>query len=398
MSRDRVLFYGYSLIVIGLLTTILAPSWGDLDWQNFWAAGATVGTPNLLDPVRHGQWQLAHHLKPQPFMYPPGLAWFFEPAAHISVTAGFYINCIAMLFACALAAVIASKIYLLPVTTSFLATFAWMPAVQAGALSQFTPIALILALLAIRGLISNKPLLAGLAIGLLLYKPIDALAFILLLIVRCQWRALVVTAACAIGWYLLSVYATAGDWACLVHYAAMLKAYYPTEISSMGLLTLSLPGIMVLFGSPIEAATIAGIVLLLFAIRPIARASTLEAASFAPLITLAASVHAYMYEAVLVLPSLLYVVTRVREPWRWRLVGAAYLLAPGWMLAPLVRFDPLAIVVIGGSAIWIVSRTITLPANQKRIVDRSATEDAARYRENAIPPELLGEPAQGRRR
>jgi hypothetical protein len=87
-----------------------------------------------------------------------------------------------------------------------------------------------------------------------------------------------------------------------------------------------------------------------------AKARMLEAASFVPLIGLAAGVHAYVYETVLIIPALLLLMVRGTEPWRTRLVVGSYLIAPLWILATWIRFDPLAIVTLSLAALWIAGR------------------------------------------
>lgn len=362
LSRDRVLLYGGTLIFIGLSTAFIAPTWHS-DWANFWAAGATAGTTDLLDPKRHFAWQIGHHLMPQAFVYPPAVAWFFVPAAHLSIAAGFNLNCLAMLGVCAVCAVIAARAYAIPLAWALLAVFAWVPAVQAGFLGQFTPVALVLALLAILGIARGRPLLSGMAIGLLLYKPQDALVFVVLLAVRSEFRSLRIVFACAIGWYFASVSATAWDWAWPAHYASVLLNYYAADFAPNARKTVSLTGLLLYAGLPVFIAVFAGAALMLSSIPRLARSSRLEAASLAPLLGLACSAHAYMYDAVLVVPAILYAFAKGVEPWRTRLIAVAYALGPSWVLALWVGFDPLAVVVVGGTAIWLLGRfDVTTPA------------------------------------
>jgi hypothetical protein len=262
--------------------------------------------------------------------------------------------CALMLLFCGFAGVVGARIYGFRIAFAVLAIFAWVPATQAGFLGQFTPVALVLALLAIAGLTRRNDLLTGVAVGLLLYKPPDAIAFVLLLVVRREWRALVVFSAVAVGWYFTSVAATGGDWAWPVHYLAMLRGNYASDFAVTALKTVSLAGLLAYAGLTPALATLGGLVVLACAIPRFAKAPILEAASMAPLVGLAASNHAYMYETVLVIPSLFYVMTHVVEPWRTRLVVGAYVIAPFWVLGPWIKFDPLAIVVLGGTALWLI--------------------------------------------
>ena len=55
-----------------------------------------------------------------------------------------------------------------------------------------------------------------------------------------------------------------------------------------------------------------------------------------------------MYEVGLALPALFYAMVNLAEPWRTRLIVAAYLLAALWMpLDALKWLNPLAIITLG---------------------------------------------------
>lgn len=347
VSADRIRLYGGALVAIGFCAALIAPMW-HLDWIVFRAGGAAAGTASLLQPPGGTAY---------PFAYPPAVAWLFYPAAHLPIDLGFDLNALLMLAMCAVAGVLGSRVYGLPIGFALLATFAWVPATQAGFLGQFTPVGLVLSLVAIGGISRGNQLMSGLAAGLLLYKPPDAIALWLLLIVRRQWRAVGVAAGIGLLWYIASVAATGGDWAWPVHYLGLLSAYYSTDFARNVLKVVSLPGLLLAARLPSLAAIIAGVALLAAAAARFAKIPALEAASMAPLVGLAASPHAYMYETVLVLPALFYTMTHVVEPWRTRTIVAAYTIAPLWVLGPWIRFDPLAIVVVGGSALWLVSRS-----------------------------------------
>lgn len=344
ISADRIWLYGGALVAIGLCAAFMAHSW-QLDWITFRIGGGLAGSPALLEP---------HNYPVNPFEYPPAVAWFFYPAAHFPEGPGFVLYCVLMLLFCAFAGVVGARVYGLRIPFAVLAILAWVPATQAGFLGQFTPVALVLALFAIAGLTRRNDLLTGVAVGLLLYKPPDAIAFVLLLIVRREWRALTVFIAVAVGWYFASLAATGGDWGWPIHYLTMLHGNYASDFAVTTLKTVSLAGLLAYAGVTPAVATLCGLAVLACAIPRFAKAPILEAASMAPLVGLAASNHAYMYEAVLVIPSLLYVMTHVAEPWRTRLVVAAYTIAPLWVLGPWIKFDPLAIVVLGGAALWLI--------------------------------------------
>jgi hypothetical protein len=367
-SPRYLMALGLALVFIGLSASTIASLWRS-DWANFWAAGATVGTPDLLNAHLHAKWQATHHLASQPFVYPPAVAWLFVPATHVSIDVGAKINSLVMIGVCLLSAFLAARVYRLLTAAALLSVFAWVPAVQAGFLGQFTPVALVLVLVATLGLTRQKPLLTGIAVGALLYKPTFGVPFLLLLAVRREWRALAVSSMCAGAWYLGSVLGTAGDWGWPATYWTVLHDYYrPDFARDMNMLkAISLPGLLLYAGASPLYSTIAGVALLLIAIPRLRHAPVLEVSSTMPLLALASSVHAYMYDAALALPSLLYVMSCLAEPWRTRLVLLAYTIAPSWILAPWIRFQPLAIVVVGGSILWLLKPFIVNDACKIRV-------------------------------
>jgi hypothetical protein len=86
-----------------------------------------------------------------------------------------------------------------------------------------------------------------------------------------------------------------------------------------------------------------------------------EAYAAACLLGLVVSPHAWTYDAVLVLPMIFTTVTTVSEPARSRLVFVAYALAATLIFAQEIGFAPLAIVVIGAFAAWLVVRSRRSP-------------------------------------
>ncbi|HEY1868851.1 MAG TPA: glycosyltransferase family 87 protein, partial [Candidatus Cybelea sp.] len=214
ISNARVWAYGGALVAIGLCTVLIANTW-QTDWIILRSAGALAGTKRLLDASN----------STTPFVYPPGVAWFFVPAARLPVAVGFYLNSVLMLCACAGAAIIATRVYGLRLPLAMLLVFAWAPATQAGFLGQFTPVALVLSLLAVLGLVKRNHVLAGASIGLLLYKPPDATAFVILLLARKEWRALAIVALVAGAWYVAGVLATGSDWQWPTLYFQVIRHY-----------------------------------------------------------------------------------------------------------------------------------------------------------------------------
>ena len=341
LSIDRIWFYGVGLTIIGIAQIRFAASVGRFwDWEVFRGAGAAAGTAALLDSR---------------FVYMPGAAWFLTPFAHMSLQIGFAVNAVTMAAACAAVGVLASRVYHLPLTFAVLCAFAWAPMMISIVVGQNAPFALLLVTAAIWALANKRPVCAGVAIGLLLYKPTYALPFIVLLLARRQWRALVVATLCGSVWYLLSVAATGWDWTWPVGYAHALSRYAAADFAVNAAKAVSLPGLLIRFGVSGIVAGAAGIAALTVCSPLLSRVSVLEAASATGVLALAFSPHAWYYDAVLLLPALYYVAAVFPEPNRTRIIVASYGIAPLLLLSGYLRFDPLAIVGTVISAYWCVT-------------------------------------------
>jgi hypothetical protein len=64
-----------------------------------------------------------------------------------------------------------------------------------------------------------------------------------------------------------------------------------------------------------------------------------------------------------------FTAARLAEPGRTRLLLALFALAPLFFISPLLRFDPLAVVVVGGTAAWVCVRLAA-----SRVVTRAVRE------------------------
>lgn len=354
LSPERTMLYGGALTVLCLLQVrfVVAQRFGD--WSAFWAAGATAGTRNLLDPHRHAAWQTAHHLQTTMFPYLPGAAWLFAPAAPLSLGAGYALNFVIMACAAAAAALLAARVYGIAHPLAVVYAFAWPPAIAALATGQNSPLGLLLAVAATFALMSGSWLLAGLAVGLMLYKLTYALPFIALLAVRRNGRALLTVAGCAGLWYFASVAATAGDWQWPAHYAAALGAYAGPDAAFNAVKSIGIPQLLARAGVPQSGAMLAGLALFLLALPVLARRTLLEAASLTPLLGLAFGPHTLPYDLALALPALYYVMTHAAEPLRTRGVVALYLVAPLWLFSGVLHFDVLAVVCDALALLWLL--------------------------------------------
>lgn len=354
VSRERAFLYGGFLTALCLLQVrfVIAQRFGD--WSAFWAAGATAGTRNLLDPHRHAAWQTQHHLLTTIFPYLPGAAWLLWPIRHTDLATGYAINFVMMALALFASAFVAARVYQLTRTFAVLAAFAWAPSIAALATGQNSPLGLLIVVLAVFAIAADSWLGCGLAVGALLYKLPYALPFIALLAVRRNARALGVIAICGAAWYLVSVLATAGDWNWPVKYLDALRAYAGPDAQFNAVKAIGIPSLLLRAGVPQGIAILAGAALFVLALPVLARRAPLEAASFTPLLGLAAGPHTLPYDLALALPALYYVMTHASEPVRTRAVCAMYLFAPLWLLSGTLRFDVLAVVCDGFAAVWLV--------------------------------------------
>jgi len=358
VSPDRVALYGTFFAALVSIRFILDPAYfrvvayrGDIG--NFWSVGATVGSPALANVALHIAWQNAHGLGRNPFLYLPGFAWLYAPLAHLPIMTALVVEELSMAAICAWAAWLLARLYRFPLWFAFACVFAWGPTVSMIELGQNAGLALALALTAIVALVRGRDLLAGVAIGLLLYKPTEAVPLILLLLMRRQWRAVGVVGICATGWYLLSVPATHGDWRWFVTYAHTIRDFYSYVVSAQSDRAFTLPTLLVAMGAPTVAALFASLAMLLLALPLFARGSALEAGSMATMVGLAASTYAWPYEACILLPGVCFAMVRLTEPWRSRIVVAAYFIASIGMIVPYGAHS-LAIIGVGGVAWWML--------------------------------------------
>jgi hypothetical protein len=326
----------FAWIVIG---AVEVAGRGD-DWRIFWAAGHAVGTPALIT---------ASH-----FAYTPGAAWLLWPFAHLPIAIGYYIYVALMVACAAAAALLASRIYRLSFEVAALMALAWAPFTIAICLGQNSPLALLCVMVTIFGIVRRNEALAGIGLGLLLYKPSDAVAVAFLLLILRQWRALGIAVGFAAGWYALSAAAT-HDWLWPPTYVKMLSALYSRDVVANADYAISVPTLLTRFGVPNAVAWPAGAILLVATAPLLLRVSRLEAASVVPLIGVAASPHAWGYEAILALPAFWLAAARPSTLTFFLLI-LAYVAAPFYLLARVIHFNALALPVLGGVALWIRRR------------------------------------------
>ncbi len=352
LSTERIVLYAsfLTLICLAQIRLVLNQRFGD--WTVFWSAGATAGTDHLLNPHKHADWQAAHHLPLSPFVYLPGTAWLFLPFKHVSELQGYALNAAIMFGVLVCAGLMCARIYALPKWFAVLATLAWAPAIAGVTTGQISPLGLLLSSLVILGVVERSPWLAGGCTGLLLYKPPYAIPFLLLFVVRREWRAAAVTAAIAIVWYAASVTATGGDVKWPIHYVQTVQAYFGPDFAFNGGKAVSIPALLLHAHAPLWIATLIAFLIFFSAIPLLARRPVLEAASMTPLLGLVANPHTWPYDVVLALPPVFYLMKQLPERTRTKIVCGIYLIAPLWFFTPILHFDVLAIFCTGLFAYW----------------------------------------------
>ena len=317
------------------------------DWRVFVAAGSLAGTPALLDPPE--AWQS--------FFYLPGTAYVLAPFARLPLALSFAINGGFMLACAAAAGMVAARTYALPRTTAVAAFALWSPVVYAAAIiGQNAPLGLLLAQLSIAGMTTRSVALTAIPIGLLLYKPTYALPLIAVLVLRARLRETAVVGAFAALWYALSVAATGGDWGWPSAWAHLLARFAAGDFAVNAPFAISVPALLLRAGSGLGLAAGVAVVVTLAAATVLRRVRAVEAGSAACLVGLALSPHAWAYDAVLALPMIGYTAAALDEPNRTRFLLALALAAPLFFVSRPLGFDPLALIVVGGTVAWLAIR------------------------------------------
>jgi glycosyl transferase family 87 len=359
----RLVFWTWSVAVALALASaaVWSVDHGAGDWRVFVAAGSLAGTHALIAPPQ--AWQI--------FVYLPGAAWAFVPVARLPLAVSFFIDGALMLACAAVAGAVAARTYGLARAAGCGLYVLWAPVVYAAAIiGQNAPFGLLLAQLTIAGVARRSLALTALPLGLLLYKPTYALPLIAVLVLRARLREFGAVVVIGAGWYVVSAAATGGDWRWPAEWAALIARYAPGDLLVNAAFVVSLPALLARAGAGVAA--IAALVVLTAVAVAVAlrRASAVEAASAACLAGVALSPHALAYDAALALPMIAFTASRLAEPARTRLLLALFIVAPLFFVSPLLRFDPLALVVVGGTCAWLCVRL----APRKTAVSASVRE------------------------
>jgi hypothetical protein len=355
IAWPRLRLWAIGLFLIGLVPVVGAFVYDFHDWPAFWSAGATVGTADLVSADAHIAWQRERGLPAAFWPYPAGTAWLFAPFAELSVGASFVVWGAAML-ACAVGAgVVGARVFGIDRKVGILAVLAFAPVTASIVIGQNGPLGLLLATIAIASLAADRAALAGLSIGALLFKPTWGLPLAGLLTLRRRWEALSIVAVVGVAWYAAGVLAAQGasDWPSA--WLSGLADYVAADYTSNADKAVSLPGLVARLPAPSWVPLAVAVLLVAVAIPRLIRAPIAEAGAGACLVGVAASPHAWGYDAALIVPWLLWAMSSrgLAEPWRTRIIVATYLIGPLWLFSRQTAVSAIAIVVIGLTAIWL---------------------------------------------
>ena len=359
ISKDRVIVYGTVLAILASLPFMIFPSWFHNvayrgDFANFWSAGANAGSSALLDPARMAVWQKAHGITPQIFVYPPAFAWLYAPLAHFAPMVAMVLVDLVSIGLFAVSALLAARIYGVQRWLAIVAVFAWGPVMNAWQVGQNTALALALTFAAILFVTRGRTTAAALAIGVLLYKPSIAVPFVLLLLIRREWRMLGIVAACAAFWYVAGALSAGGSWLWPETYARLIVQSNAGEFAGNAFKAYTLPTLLLAIGAPIAVAYATAAGLFAAAVPLLARARALTAWSMVPAIGLATSVHSWPYEAALLLPTVFYAMRRLDQPLREQVIVFAYVVATLALIMPYAG-HALGILAIGSAVWWVAA-------------------------------------------
>ena len=353
----RLRLWALGLTLIGLAPIVGAFTFRFHDWPAFWSAGATAGTQDLVDAARHLAWQREHGMPQAFFAYPAGSAWLFGPFSVLSLGASFVVHGALMLGAVVAAGWISAQTFGLSRRTAILALLAFAPVTASVVIGQNGPLGLLLGMFAVVGLVSGRAVPAGLAIGLLLYKPTYALPLIGLLVLRRRWTELAIVAAIGALWFVAGVAAAGGDWAWPVAWWNGVGAYLDSDFAGNADKAVSIPGLLARLDLPAVVPVLVGGLIVLAALPRLIRAPMLEAAVAASLIGVVSSAHAWGYDAAMAAPFVLWLIAgngALREPFRTRFVVVAYLVSLSWLISRQTVVSGVVLVVIALVIVWFV--------------------------------------------
>lgn len=343
------------------------------DYPAFYAAGKIIAEGQgaaLYDVALQERMQQGLHADGDRgfliFAYPAYVALFYAPLSYLPFLVSFALY-MAVLAAAAVATVRLVRPMLPecrgqgPVLLLLLA--ACYPLLASILGGQNTALSLLLLAAIWRALHDERDVLAGLAVGLLLFKPQFGLPVLLLLLVGRRFRVLLGVVPVAAACYLLGLWAAGADWPLQWLQAAtqFRSVTHPldreTAVSIMALLNAYSDGVQTMTSVGLLPSAALGLALAVAWARRVLPMDGLLVLSACAVVVLAP--HAIFYDAGLAALALLFLFDRAGG--RLTLPLALLVLANWTALAsPYLGFNPLIIVLI--VTVALVIRRATAPA------------------------------------
>jgi hypothetical protein len=348
------------------LPTVGVPFRQWLDFSAFYSAGALLFTRGIAELAPVVQFEHAHGWPIVPFVYPPGVALFYAPFAALPFDVAAFLNLALQFAALVSSALIGAAVLGIPRRWAILGALAWAPASAAVLSGQNAATALVLVVIAASAGERLDSPRAGTALAALVYKPQLAPLFVALPAWRGKWTAVVIALGGIVAWYAAGVIATGGDTGWPSTWLETLASYRPFDLAANGWQAVSLPVLLARFerstgiaatvgwlpdGSVLATVGYAvGIALIAIAASSLRAWTWPRAVALAASLTLFISPHAWVYDAILLLPGLGVVAAdgmQLGWPWRHRwLLASAYLLGAAWPLGALIGVTPVAVAVL----------------------------------------------------
>jgi hypothetical protein len=318
--RRKLLLVGCALagLALNCLIALANFSTRDADFKVLYSAGKLVGSGRLYDLESVRASELERNAKAMPFPRIPAVALAFEPLSALPYPVA------RALWLCACIAALAGFVYLWPLTSRAWACVAicWSaPVALCLLLGQDSMWFLFFIALGLRLLMGGRDFWAGLAFSACIAKPHLALLLPVFLIARSKWKALLGIAAGGTASVSLSFVAAGKDWP--QRLIAMVRVM---ELDPAADRMPNLRGLLSFLGGGVAAEVALGLVVVA-AVWFLSRRHPLPTAGAIVLAGgLLLSHHAYVYDALLLLPALLLPFQAPHLEWmrKW----AIFLLSP----------------------------------------------------------------------
>jgi len=347
-------------LVAGAITAYLpligVPFRGWLDFSSFYAAGALAFTPDVARLVPIVQYQVEHGLPPTPFVYAAGVALLYVPFAWLPYGVAGALHLALMAALLLAAADVGGRLLGIPSRWAILGALAWGPAAAGVISGQNTSVALLLVVATAVALVRGREGTAGIAAGLLAYKPQLAAPLYGLLLLRGRWRAVAFAGLLVALHYVAGVLATGGNLAWPRDWLDTLSQYSAADFHDNGWQAISLPalGTRLELMTGLPGLTIAGYavgaLIVLACIPTLRRLSLLDSVALACALGLVVSPHAWVYDGTLLLPAIAVFATRAaRRGWPWQdrwLLAAAYGIGLTWAFGGFVGLTLVPLLVV----------------------------------------------------